>query len=77
MMAAQRRIALCHLWLRAAEIGDPKAERALREYSADDIAAARCMTMVDAIEAVPEARPKLVKPVNLYGPLPDVDDEAA
>jgi hypothetical protein len=73
----RERIAMCHLWLRAAEIGDAKAEKVLRGYDTETAAAARNLTMAEAISVLPDAQPGLSKPVDQYGPLRDVDRKAA
>jgi hypothetical protein len=67
----RERIAMCHFWLRAAEIGDPKADKELRKYDTDTVAAARNITMVEAISVLPEAQSSLSKPADEYGPLRD------
>jgi hypothetical protein len=74
-LSGSKRVALCHLWLRAKELGDPKADARLREFSATEIADAYEMTMAEAESLWPEAAARRSKSLDQYGPLMRQDDD--
>lgn len=73
-----RRTAECHFWLRAKEIGDPKADIMLRGY-ANELPAALEMTLAEALTICPAANSRLTRKVEEYTPLvsPELADKLA
>lgn len=66
----RKQIAMCHCWIRAQMVGDPKAEIRLREFSPDIKALAREMSITEVVQILPEVLRILTKPVHQISPLP-------
>ena len=63
----RRRVAECHILLRAQEIGDEKAASRLKAFSSETLNAARAMALADALWFFPNVT--LSKPIEDYGSL--------